>query len=91
MDLPEWERGNPLGLVITGTGKRVAESFGGGAAPVLVVRYVIDPIWFSGGGEGARLPGSDPGEPSCQRPRYCPTSRTARSISRTTAIPAASR
>ncbi len=34
-----WASGNPLVLVVTGSGKRVAESFEGGAAPVLHIEY----------------------------------------------------
>jgi hypothetical protein len=41
VDRPSWLSGNPVALIITGTGARVAESFDGGAAkaPVLHIEY----------------------------------------------------
>jgi hypothetical protein len=40
---PGWARGNPLALIITGTGKRVAEAYEGGAtkAPRLYIEYTV--------------------------------------------------
>ncbi len=42
IDLPGWSRGNPINFVISGTGKRVADSYDGGAtnAPILHVEYL---------------------------------------------------
>jgi hypothetical protein len=41
VDRPGWSSGNALVIIVTGTGKRVAESFNGDAlgAPLLVVQY----------------------------------------------------
>ncbi|HEX5588373.1 MAG TPA: hypothetical protein VFZ17_13755, partial [Acidimicrobiia bacterium] len=38
---PGWNPGNALALVITGSGKRVADSFEGSAAPVLRITYQL--------------------------------------------------
>jgi hypothetical protein len=37
----DWATGNPVALIVTGSGARVAESFDGGAAkaPVLHIEY----------------------------------------------------
>jgi uncharacterized protein YjiK len=42
---PGWASGNALSILITGTGKRTAESYDGlsGAAPLLYVGYTVDP------------------------------------------------
>jgi hypothetical protein len=44
VDRPGWSSGNALAILITGSGKRVAESFDGDAsgAPLLHLRYVVD-------------------------------------------------
>jgi hypothetical protein len=44
VDRPGWSSGNALAILITGSGKRVAESFDGDAsgAPLLHLRYVAD-------------------------------------------------
>jgi len=46
VDRPGWAPGNPLVLVVTGTGKRTAESFEGApaAAPVLRVEYRVEAL-----------------------------------------------
>jgi hypothetical protein len=36
---PGWASGNALSVIVTGTGRRAAESFEGGAPPVLRVTY----------------------------------------------------
>jgi hypothetical protein len=38
---PGWAPGNALTVIITGTGRRAAESFEGGAPPVLRVTYIV--------------------------------------------------
>jgi hypothetical protein len=43
VDRPGWTSGSSVVLIITGTGKRVAESFNGTAAPVLHVEYTTAP------------------------------------------------
>jgi hypothetical protein len=44
VDRPGWSSGNALAIIITGSGKRVAESFNGDAngAPLLHLRYRMD-------------------------------------------------
>jgi hypothetical protein len=37
---PGWAPGNALLVLVTGSGRRTAESFEGGAPPVLVLEYV---------------------------------------------------
>ena len=37
---PGWAPGNALTVIVTGTGRRAAESFEGGAPPVLRLNYV---------------------------------------------------
>lgn len=46
IDRPGWSSGNPLVLIISGSGKRVAESYDGlpGAAPLLHVEYAGTPM-----------------------------------------------
>jgi hypothetical protein len=41
MDRPGWTSGNSIVIIITGTGKRVAESFNGTAAPLLHVEFSV--------------------------------------------------
>lgn len=41
VDRPGWISGNALVLIITGTGKRTADSFEGGWGPVLHVEYLV--------------------------------------------------
>ncbi len=36
---PAWSSGNAVALIVTGSGKRVAESYDGGAAPILHLEY----------------------------------------------------
>ena len=45
VDRPGWSSGNALALLVTGTGKRVAESFDGvpGGAPLLHLEYRLGP------------------------------------------------
>jgi len=45
VDRPGWVSGNPLALIVTGSGERVAESYDGFAAgaPLLHVEYLISP------------------------------------------------
>jgi hypothetical protein len=45
MDRPGWVRGNSMVIIITGTGKRVAESYEGSAlgAPRLHIKYIVVP------------------------------------------------
>ena len=40
VDRPGWASGNALTVIITGIGRRTAESFEGGAPPILRVDYV---------------------------------------------------
>lgn len=40
---PGWANGNPMVIIITGSGKRVAESFDGGAPPILYIEYGASP------------------------------------------------
>ncbi|HEX6257182.1 MAG TPA: hypothetical protein VFZ70_15345, partial [Euzebyales bacterium] len=44
VDRPGWTSGNPLAVIVTGTGERVAEAFNGDAAgaPLLRVEYTTD-------------------------------------------------
>jgi hypothetical protein len=42
MDRPGWMSGNSIVIIITGTGKRVAESFHGTAAPLLHVEFSVE-------------------------------------------------
>ena len=37
---PGWAAGNALTVILTGSGRRAAESFEGGAPPVLRVKYL---------------------------------------------------
>jgi len=39
--LQNWTPGNALAFVVTGSGKRVAKSFEGGAPPVLHIGYAM--------------------------------------------------
>jgi len=41
---PGWQSGNAIALVITGTGRRTADAFGGGQAPRLHVEYTVDVV-----------------------------------------------
>jgi len=43
VDRPGWASGNALALIVTGTGKRTAESSNGTSAPVLHVEYRLGP------------------------------------------------
>ena len=38
---PGWVAGNALTVIVTGSGNRTAESFEGGAPPVLRVKYIV--------------------------------------------------
>ena len=59
-----WTSGNAMALVITGTGRRTAEAFEGGAAPTLEITYTTSgggptntpPVVNAGGDQSIRLP-----------------------------------
>ena len=44
VDRPGWAGGNALALIVTGSGRRVAESYNGdpSGAPLLYVEYVVN-------------------------------------------------
>ncbi|MFW5443501.1 MAG: Ig-like domain-containing protein, partial [Methylococcaceae bacterium] len=44
VNLGGWASGNPIAFIISGTGKRVAESYNGTSAPELHVTYSTDPV-----------------------------------------------
>ncbi len=44
VNLPGWNSGNAMALIVTGTGRRTAEAFEGKAPPVLHIEYLDGPV-----------------------------------------------
>jgi hypothetical protein len=81
----DWASGNALVLVVTGSGKRVAESFNGSAAPMLHVAFTTGPATTSSTTTSTTSAPATTAAP----PTATSTSMTTTTTTTTTSVPAA--